>query len=104
MRFEDLRVGETFTLAGETPAPWRVVLKKVSEERAEDDRGASLSVGGEESVDAVGGAALTHALWVEHDGAWRLVMRWQAPRESRARWHTITGDAVKTGSSKGEVE
>ncbi len=33
MRFSDVRIGEALTLKSETPAPWRVILRKVSDER-----------------------------------------------------------------------
>ncbi len=101
MLFGEVRINETFTLAEDTPAPWRVVLKKVSTERAVDDRGASITVGEEEAVDVVGGAAVTHALWVEHEGTWRLVLRWQGVRETRPHWVSLDGGkADEAGPAK----
>jgi tetratricopeptide (TPR) repeat protein len=95
MNFSDVRLGETFTRADETPT-WRVILKKTSAEAAVDDTGCEVEVDAEEAVDVVGGASLSHALWVQHEGDWKLVLRWQAVRERRPRWVSLDG-----GSSDG---
>jgi len=92
MNFSDVRVGETFTRADETPT-WRVILRKTSTAGAVDDTGAKVEVGAGDEVDVVGGASLSHALWVQHEGAWRLVLRWQGVRETRPRWVSLDGGA-----------
>ena len=111
MRFSDLRIGEALTLKSETPAAWRVILRKVSDERAEDDRGVTIAIGGDEECDAIESASLSHALWFEHEGAWKLVLRWTTPRDTRAKWATIDpssadeeGKVKALGSEQDPVE
>lgn len=100
MRFSDVRIGEAITLRSETPVAWRVILRKVSEERAEDDRGVSIAIGADEECDVLETANLTHALWFEHEGSWKLVLRWTSPRDAKARWATIDPE----GSDEGKVK
>lgn len=94
MRFSDVRIGEALTLKSETPTAWRVILRKVSEERAEDDRGVAIAIGADEECDVLETASLSHALWFEHEGSWKLVLRWTNPRDTRAKWATIDPSAT----------
>lgn len=89
MRFSDVRVSEALTLRSETPIAWRVILRKVSDERAEDDRGVTIAIGPDEECDVLETSSLSHALWFEHEGNWKLVLRWTTPRDTRAKWATI---------------
>jgi tetratricopeptide (TPR) repeat protein len=100
MRFRDVRIGEGFTLRSETPVAWRVILKKVSDERAEDDRSVTIAIGEDEECDVLATTSLSHALWFEHDGAWKLVLRWTTPRDARAKWATIDPRAAEDGTTK----
>src|SRR5690606_15499221 len=82
--------------------------RKVSDERAEDDRGVTIAIGADEECDTLETASLTHALWFEHEGAWKLVLRWTSPRDARARWATVdpngAEDDGKVKSSGSEQE
>lgn len=108
MRFSDVRIGEAITLRSETPVAWRVILKKVSDERAEDDRGVTIAIGADEECDVLETASLTHALWFEHEGTWKLVLRWTSPRDAKARWATVdpsgSDDEGKVKSTGSEQE
>lgn len=97
MRFSDVRVGESLTLRSETPVAWRVILKKVNDERAEDDRGVTIAIGADEECDVLETVSVSHALWFEHEGAWKLVLRWTSPRDARAKWATVDPTADDEG-------
>ncbi len=104
MRFSDVRIGEAITLRSETPVAWRVILKKVSDERAEDDRGVTIAIGADEECDVLETASLTHALWFEHEGTWKLVLRWTSPRDVRAKWATIDPSGDPSGDPSEGVD
>jgi tetratricopeptide (TPR) repeat protein len=89
MVFRELMTGEAFTVSGGIPAPWRIVLRKASKDRAQDDHGVSVEVDAEVEVDPIATSTISHALWFEHEGTWKLILRWTNPREERARWASV---------------
>lgn len=90
MEFTDIAIGEAFTFkTGGSPA-WRPILRKVDPQSASDDEGTIIPVDPSMLIDPVESVNISHAMWVQHGGKWKLVLRWTAPGdEDDPSWASV---------------
>ena len=92
MRFSEVIVGESMVLAGEDGLAWRRILRKSADGFAFDDHGNRVAVEPEIEVEVIHTVRLSHAMWVQHEGEWKLVLRWSNPREEEPQWASFDAD------------
>ncbi len=97
-QFGELEPGEAFALLEDpTPVARRRVWRKVDAAQAVDDRGEVRALDGGAPVERFATPSLGQAFWVEHEGAWKLVLRWTDPADGRARWAYFGDDDAPGG-------
>jgi tetratricopeptide (TPR) repeat protein len=88
MQFQDVQIGEAVTLPSSSLA-WNPIFKKTGARTATDDHGDSIPIDPEEDVVVLESVKLSHAMWVNRGDTWRLVLRWNTPREAAPRWVSL---------------
>ena len=93
-------MGAALALADGTAPARRAVLRKVTSDTAEDDRGQRVVVAPDQEVEDLRTPALGHATWIqlrqgeEDADRWRLVLRWAETGEPAPRWASLGLEAT----------
>lgn len=103
MKFRDARIGEALTIKDESSPVWKSILRKVDEQTASGDDGDLVPMDADCEVEVLETPDLSHAIWVNHDDEWKLVLRWTTPREKDPKWASLSpanDGSFKAGTSE----